>query len=348
MAGLELCVGKGLEQRKREDMQTQGGWILLPENRAARQAVERVLECVCGRAPRRAINPLFVHGPPGSGKTLLAGDLIAQATRRLPDLPVALLQAGDIIAGASGRPEDEDVAAARHAELVVVEDLQHLPARAVELFVGLLDRCLARQRQLVCTAVAGPAQLSDLPGRLTSRLAQGLVVGLEALTPASRRDYLHRRAAERPGSAGANVLDWLAEHTPGSARPLEGALVRLDNLTRALGRSPELAEVIEAFREDAEAGKATVERIAQRVGRYFQVEPRQMCSPRRSRQVLLPRQVGMYLARQLTGMSLEQIGAYFGGRDHSTVLHACRKVEQALHSDPRLSGAVRTLRADLA
>jgi chromosomal replication initiator protein len=73
-----------------------------------------------------------------------------------------------------------------------------------------------------------------------------------------------------------------------------------------------------------------------------------MCSRRRSREVMLPRQVGMYLARQLTSLSLEQIGAYFGGRDHSTVLHACRKVEQALTSDAHLSGAVRELRADLA
>jgi chromosomal replication initiator protein len=325
-------------------MQTRDGWILLPENRAARQAVERVLDCVCGRSPRRAINPLFLHGPAGSGKSHLVGDLVAQAMRCLPDVQVALLQASDLRSGAPGQPEDEAILAARQADLLVVEDLQHLPAHSVERIVGLFDRCLARQQQLVCTAVAGPAQLSDLPVRLVSRLAGGLVVALEALAPASRRAFLHQSA----GHLSAHVLDWLAEHLPGSIRQLEGALVRLGNLTRALGRPADLAEVADAFREDAEACQATVERIAQRVGHYFQVAPRQMCSRQRSQQALLPRQVGMYLARQLTGLSLEQIGAYFGGRDHSTVLHACRKVEQALDSDPRLSGAVRTLRADLA
>ena len=91
-----------------------------------------------------------------------------------------------------------------------------------------------------------------------------------------------------------------------------------------------------------------MERIAQRVGRYFQVEPRQLQSRARSRNALLPRQVGMYLARQLTELSLQQIGAYFGGRDHSTVLHACRKVEEAMAHDRTLSGAVRQLHADLA
>jgi chromosomal replication initiator protein len=102
------------------------------------------------------------------------------------------------------------------------------------------------------------------------------------------------------------------------------------------------------FRDEVDARRPTVERIVQRVGRYFQVEPQQMQSRCRSRQTLLPRQVGMYLARRLTKLSLQQIGAYFGGRDHSTVLHACRKVEQALAHDVTLSGAVRQLHADLA
>src|SRR5207247_6729799 len=114
------------------------------------------------------------------------------------------------------------------------------------------------------------------------------------------------------------------------------------------GRPPELEAVCEALQEDADAHRPTVERIAQRVGRHFRLDPRQLQARDRSRNVLLPRQVGMYLARQLTPLSLQQIGAYFGGRDHSTVLHACRKVEQALTQDVTLSGAVRQLHADLA
>jgi len=327
-------------------MQTREPWILLPENRAARQAVERVLECVRGRGPRRTINPLFVHGPAGTGKTHLMNDLVAQALRQAPDLQAALLQASEVLPAAPGEVH-EDVAAARQADLVVVEDLQHLPARAVEAFVGLLDRCLARQRQLVCTAAAGPGHLPHLPGRLTSRLAQGLVVGLETLCPASRRDYLRQCIQTRGLSVPADVVDWLADHTPGSVRQLEGALVRLHNLAGSLGRAVCLADVTGAFQQDAEIRALTVERIAQRVGRYFQVAPGNLCSRRRSRDALLPRQVGMYLARQLTELSLQQIGAYFGGRDHSTVLHACRKVEQALTRDLALSGAVRQLHADL-
>src|SRR5262249_25083501 len=144
------------------------------------------------------------------------------------------------------------------------------------------------------------------------------------------------------------VLEWLSGHVAGSARQLEGALVRLETLIRLHDGPPDVSALAEHFRTEAEAGRPTVERIAQRVGRYFQVEPTQLQSRRRSRNALVPRQVGMYLARQLTELSLRQIGAYFGGRDHSTVLHACRKVEQALAKDVTLSGAVRQLHADLA
>jgi chromosomal replication initiator protein len=274
-------------------------------------------------------------------------DLVGGATRAAADLQVAWFRASDIPAANPAAPS-EDLKAASGADLLLVEDLQHLPARAVEPLVRLLDRRLPRHQQVVCTASGGPARLCGLPQRLTSRLTQGLVVGLEALSPDSRQSYLRQRAEGAGLPLGADALAWLADHTPGSARQLEGALARWKNLQEALGRAPGLQEAMDAFREDAEAMAPTVERIAQRVGRYFRVAPRLMRSRQRGREALLPRQVGMYLARQLTGLSLEQIGAYFGGRDHSTVLHACRKVEQALGTDAGLGGAVRQLRADLA
>jgi chromosomal replication initiator protein len=187
-----------------------------------------------------------------------------------------------------------------------------------------------------------------VPVRLASRLAGGLVVGLELFGPASRHEFLRRLGEGRGLAIDPAVLAWLAENTPGSARQLEGALTRLADLARALGRPPDEAEVRAAFRPDAETHRPTVERIAQRVSRHFRVEPARLRSRGRTREVLLPRQVGMYLARRLTALSLEQIGAYFGGRDHSTVLHACRKVERALADDPGLSGAVRQLHAELS
>jgi chromosomal replication initiator protein len=200
---------------------------------------------------------------------------------------------------------------------------------------------------MVFTANTGPAQLTGLPSRLTSRLASGLVVRLEPLSVPSCLAVLQDKAQRRRLDLRPDLLAWLAEHLAGGVRQLEGALTQLEALIRYQGRPLDVAMVAAHFQPQVEAGRTTVERIVQRVGRYFRVEPREMQSRQRYQNVLLPRQVGMYLARQLTGMSLEEIGAYFGGRDHSTVLHACRKIEQALGRDAGLYGAVQQLHADL-
>jgi len=264
------------------------------------------------------------------------------------------LSAGDLVPtppeagqGTSVLPLHE----ARDSDLLIIEDLQHLPARSAEALARTLDVLRARGRQVVCTASAGPQQLAHRgeppPARLTSRLAAGLVVGLEPLPAAGRLAVLEDKAKRKRLPVGREVLAWLAERL-GGGRELEGALNRLEALTRLHGRPPDVPAVAAQFGERDAAGPVTVERIAQRVGGYFRVKPEQLQSRRRYRGVLVPRQVGMYLARQLTELSLGQIGAYFGGRDHSTVLHACRKVEAALARDVTLSGAVRQLHADLA
>jgi chromosomal replication initiator protein len=330
-------------------MQTFAHWIVLPENRLAHGAAERIVEAVGAGRAVRGLNPLFLHGPSGTGKSHLASALVAAVTARAPDRIAVQRTASDF---AVTRPDDsqadDDLAAVRDADLVVVDDLQHLPERAVERLVHLLDRGLARGQQWVATATEGPARLTQLPGRLTSRLASGLVVGLDPPSPANRRSIL-ASFTERDGLAVPDaVLDWLAEFAAGSFRELEGAATRLATLARLYGGVPPLETVQEQFRAESDARRLTVERIAQRVGRYYRVDPGQLQGPSRTRGVLLPRQVGMYLARRLTALSLEQIGAYFGGRDHSTVLHACRKVEEALDRDVTLSGAVRQLHADLA
>jgi chromosomal replication initiator protein len=320
-------------------------WVTTSENRFARAAVRDVVRNLTARR-RPASNPLVLHGPAGTGKTHLVNALAGVVTRRRPDLIVCLLPAADCRPEVPGQPA-EWLAAAKECDLLVVEDVQHLPGGAVEALIGVIDDRRARGRQTVFTASEGPGQLTRLPARLTSRLACGLVVGLEPLARPSRLAFLQDRAQRRQLALDPDVLAWLAEHTGGSARQLEGAVKRVEALTRLHGQAPDVGMVADAFRDDAAAARPSVERIIERVGRYFRVEPAEVCSRQRGRHALLPRQVGMYLTRLLTPLSLEQIGAHFGGRDHSTVLHACRKVEQALARDRALSGAVRQLHADL-
>lgn len=322
-------------------------FVALPENRAALLAAQQAAASVGVCRSREVVSPLFLHGPTGAGKTHLAAALVEEALRQAPDLIVTVLAARDLATWAAGEAEAAaEVEAARRCDLLVLEDLQHLPARAAEVLVQLLDALAAREALVVATATRGPGHLDHLPTRLTSRLAAGLVVGLEAPAPASRLALLRDRTQRRHLAVPPAVLAWLAEHLAGG-RQLDGALCQLETLARQRKAPLDVETVARHFHDQAEAQRPTVERIAARVSDRFQVDPRQLRSRQRHRSVLLPRQVGMYLARRLTGLSLEQIGAYFGGRDHSTVLHACRKVEETLTHDATLSGLVRQLHAEL-
>ena len=322
------------------------------ENRPALLAVQQVAVCVASRRTRRADNPLLVHGPPGVGKSHLVSALVGEVTRNAPDFIVHLVAAGDLDTWDDSEEREDPFEAARRCDLLIVEDLQHLPLRSAEKWVQLFDYLLARDRQMVFTANAGPQHLNHrgqrFPARLSSRLASGLVVHLPPLSVAGRLALLKDQAQRRQLAVGHDVLAWLAEHLTGGGRHLEGALTRLETLARMHHRPLDVAAVAGHFQEQAEANRPTVERIAERVSGYFRVRPQELQSRRRYRTVLLPRQVGMYLARRLTSLSLQQIGAYFGGWDHSTVRHACKKIETDLARDAVLSGAVRQIHADLA
>lgn len=318
-------------------------FVALPENRAALLAARQVAE-------RPSVDsPLFLHGPPGSGKSHLAAALIDEATQRRPGLAIAALAAGDL--ETLVRPEEDDdfdpLDVVRQADLLLVEDVQHVTARTDAALVRLFDYFHARRKQMVFTAAVGPRLLEHLSARLTSRLAGGLVVGLEAWAAPSRLTLLQDKLKRKQITVRRDVLAWLAGQLTGGGRQLDGAVARLETLARLHGKL-DLATVTANFREQADAARPSVERIVERVGVAFRVAPKELCSACRHPGVLLPRQVGMYLVRRLTDLSLGQIGAYFGGRDHSTVLHACRKVEDALNRDAALSGAVRQLHADLA
>jgi chromosomal replication initiator protein len=215
------------------------------------------------------------------------------------------------------------------------------------LLIGLLDERGRAGAATVLTALHGPSQVRHrgvaFPPRLVDRLASGLVVAVEPMGERTRLRFLQALAEESRLSVSVEVLGWLAEQLPGGGRHLEGAVRQLQLLQRTQKKPLQLKDLRPHFVIQG----PPVQRIAAAVCGYYRVAPKKVQSPRRSRDVVLPRQVSMYLARRLCRLPLQKIGAYFGGRDHKTVLHACGKLEIALESDARLRGAIRHLTTQL-
>lgn len=317
--------------------------LAIPENRSALAAIQDLLFNLTSGAAGDLPNLLFLHGPSGSGKTHLVGAMVEEL--RNGGLDVCAMSANDFA-------DTSDWTLSRQADLLVVEDLQHLPTRYVETMIQLIDERLRQAAPMIVTALHGPAHLkhrgASLPLRLTDRLAGGLVVSLEPMQATSRRRLLKAAAERTKLNVAPDILDWLAEHLVGGGRQLEGAIRQLKSLQRLQAKPLRLSDIQAHFRSQIKAETSTVKRITEQVGGFYQIATKHMLSARRSHDVLLPRQVSMYLARQLTNWSLQKIGMFFGGRDHKTVQHACRKVEEAMKNDAALSGAVRRLHAELA
>jgi chromosomal replication initiator protein len=322
------------------------GFQVLPENRSAARAIQSLARAaLLGKRP--AFCPVVLHGPPGCGKTQLANALVAVASSSA-DLTARVESAGDLArletTGEAPGFADRDLAS---CDLLVIEDVQHLPERVADAVCGLIDQRVRRRKPLVVTAGSGPAGLSHLPQRLTSRLAAGLIVAMEPIGATGRRSLVAAAAEARRVRLTPDALDFVAGQSGG----LRAALGSLQNLALIAPQYPGPLDRTAVAEILAAAGQPTsetggIDAIIMRVAAAFAVSERELLGPSRLRNVLLSRQVAMYLARELAGLSLPRIGAAFG-RDHTTVLHACRKIEAGVEADSALAARVRQLRGEL-
>lgn len=320
-------------------------FLVTPESRAAAAAVRGLAARLAARPVRPVVRPVVLCGPPGTGKSHLADWLAERAAAAGAD--VLRLAAVEIdFRDFDGFNEDVFMRA-RTCDLLTVEDLQHLDLRAAGRLERWLDERIAFRSATLLTTAIGPAKLTDWPPRLTSRLAAGLVVGLQLPGPASRRRLVRRLAEQERVALTAEAVAWVAAHTPGGVRPLQGALAALKPTARESAVPLEPADVAHVLAEASSAALPTLPRIADRVARHFATEPRRLRGRARRPGALWPVQVGIYLARQLTSHSLAKIGDHFGGRDASTARHACRKVEARAAADPGLAAALHQLRSEL-
>jgi chromosomal replication initiator protein len=301
-------------------------------------------------------NPLYVHAGVGLGKTHLL-QAIAWAGNGIPDRKVLYLTAEKFMYGFVAALKAQTALAFKEAlrgiDVLVIDDLQFLQGKSTQVeFCHTLNALIDAGRQVVIAADRPPADLESLDDRVRSRLAGGLVVEMGSLEEELRFEILKSRvAAARAHHAGFDVpqgvLTFVAKMITHNGRDLDGALNRLlaHNKLTGLPVTMDMAErAVRDLVRPQEPKRVKIEDIQRVVARQYNVSRADLLSSRRTANVVRPRQIAMYLAKTLTLRSLPEIGRRFGGRDHTTVLHAVRKIEGLVGNDNMLAEEVELLK----
>jgi len=321
-------------------------------NRLAHAAALAVAEM-----PGLAYNPLFICGPPGLGKTHLLHSIANYVSRYGDGMTVRYTTTEaftDRFVGALHTGAIEAFKAAyRGVDVLLVDDVQFLQskARTEQEFFHTFNALQGAGAQLVLTSDRLPRDLDALEDRLRERFESGLVTDVRPPDFVTRRTILSKRV-QQDGIVGIEdgAIDLLAERVAANVRALEGALIRVVAYGSLTGRPVTVAlaeEVLAGLYPSTQPRRRSVEDIQQRTCEAFGVSMKQLLSTSRAAPVTWPRQVAMYLARELTDETLPAIGRAFGGRNHTTVLYACRRTAERMASDRDAYDAVRRLTEDL-
>ncbi|MDP6955667.1 MAG: chromosomal replication initiator protein DnaA, partial [Planctomycetota bacterium] len=321
-------------------------FVVGPCNRFAHAASVGV-----GEAPGTNYNPFFLHGSVGLGKTHLLQSMCWSLLEREPNTRILYLSCETFVNHFISALEDGDLQAFRHkyrnVDVLVVDDIHILAnkERTQEEFFHTFNTLYNAGKQIVLSSDSPPRDIPTLQERLVSRFKWGLVTEIEAPCYETRMAILKRKSRDRGTELPDDVAQLLAENVESNIRELEGAVTRLMGFASLSGQAvtPELARQALSDLFPATIGAPTIHDILSLVTEHFSVRLADLQSRRRTQSIVLPRQVAMYLARKITPLSLEEIGSYFGGRDHSTVLHAVNKVSGTLERDPAMARLAESL-----
>ncbi|MFP4623363.1 MAG: chromosomal replication initiator protein DnaA [Gemmatimonadota bacterium] len=305
-------------------------------------------------APARMYNPLFIYGGVGLGKTHLMHAIGHILRERHPKRRVAYVSSewftNDLIASIQDGRMSEFRRRYREIDLLLIDDVHFLgeKERTQEEFFHTFNALYEAQRQIVVTSDRPPKEIPGLEERLVSRFEWGLVTDIRSPDLETRVAILRTKAEEGDIIIPDEVLEYIARNCRSNVRELEGAVIKLLAYSSLTQRdiTPDLArEALGGVL--APQAERTPEAIRQRVADAYDVTVDAVTSRRRTKEVTVPRQVAMYLMRELLDLPLARIGDYFGGRDHSTVIHAVNKVEEDMARDAAVRERVETLRAEL-
>jgi chromosomal replication initiator protein len=302
-------------------------------------------------------NPLFLYGGVGLGKTHLMHAIAHELQARRPELKVLYLSAEQFMYRFIQALRDKQVMdfkqLFRSVDVLMVDDVQFIAGKdsTQEEFFHTFNALVDQNKQIVISADRAPGEIKDMEDRIKSRLQCGLVVDLHPTDYELRLGILQQKVDFYRGQykglqIAQGVLEFLAHRITTNVRVLEGALTRLFAFASLVGReiTLELAQDCLADILRASDRKLTIEEIQRKVAEHYNVRLSDLIGPKRLRTIARPRQVAMYLAKQLTSRSLPEIGRRFGGRDHTTIMHGVRKIEELMTSDSQLADDLQLLK----
>ena len=308
-------------------------------NQLARAAASQV-----GENPGKSYNPLFIYGGVGLGKTHLMHAVGNSILASQPDAKVAYVHSerfvGDMVKGLQHNRISEFKRSYRSLDALLIDDIQFFAGkdRSQEEFFHTFNALLEGQRQIVLTCDRYPKEVSGLEERLKSRFGWGLTVAIEPPELETSVAILMSKAAAEHVELPEEVAFFIAKRIRSNVRELEGALRRVIANSRFTGRPISLDFAKEALRDllAMQERLVSIENIQKTVADFYKIRVADLLSKKRSRSIARPRQIAMALAKELTNHSLPEIGDAFGGRDHTTVLHGCRRVESLRDTEKRI------------
>jgi chromosomal replication initiator protein len=309
------------------------------------------------QSPAQAYNPLFIYGDTGLGKTHLMHAIGHAILRNNPDARVAYLSTekftNEFIQALQENSLTRFRQRYRHVDVLLLDDVQFLAGkeRIQEEFFHTFNDLFESGKQIVLSSDRRASEIQKLESRLVSRFEWGLPADIQPPDFETRVAILRTKAASLKFDIPAPVVNFIAQNISKNIRRLEGALIKVASYSALTSKPVDLATT-EMLLQDVLMEQAqnilTIETIQKRVADHFQIRHSDMTSKRRPNNIAIPRQIAMYLSRTLTKHSLQEIGDAFGGRDHGTVIHACKAVDNMMEQDASMRGSVDFLRAQLS
>jgi chromosomal replication initiator protein len=309
------------------------------------------------QAPAQAYNPLFLYGETGLGKTHLMQAIGHAILRNNPDARVAYLSTekftNEFIQALQENGLTRFRQRYRHVDVLLIDDVQFLAGkeRIQEEFFHTFNDLFESGKQIVLSSDRRASEIQKLESRLISRFEWGLPADIQAPDFETRLAILRSKALSLKCDVPEAVLTFIAQNITRNVRRLEGAFIRVASHSALFSKPVDVATAEKLLHDmlmEQAQSILTIEMIQKRVADHFQIRHSDMTSKRRPNHIAIPRQVAMYLARTLTKHSLQEIGDAFGGRDHGTVIHACKAVDNMTEQDAAMRGSVEFLKTQLS